>query len=48
MPTRIENAKIACVAFNLNKFRCAMGIQVTIDDPKLLTKVREKEIAVLK
>ena len=26
MPTKIENAKIACIDFNLNKFRCAMGI----------------------
>ena len=42
MPTKIENAKIACIDFNLNKFRCAMGIQITIDDPKALTKVREK------
>lgn len=26
MPTHIENAKIACVDFNLNKFRLQMGI----------------------
>ena len=26
MPTRITNAKIACLDFNLNKFRLAMGI----------------------
>lgn len=48
MPTRIEGAKIACIAFNLNKFRCAINIQVTIDDPKALAEVRNKEVSVLK
>ena len=36
MPTLIKGAKIACVDFNLNKFRLQMGIQVLIDDPKNL------------
>eukprot|EP00117_Sycon_ciliatum_P009403 scpid76817/ scgid11708/ T-complex protein 1 subunit alpha; CCT-alpha len=26
MPTKIENAKIACIDFNLNKFRLQMGV----------------------
>ena len=26
MPTYIENARIACIDFNLNKYRLAMGI----------------------
>ena len=36
MPTEIKNAKIACLDFNLNKFRLQMGIQVLVDDPKNL------------
>ena len=30
MPTHIENAKIACIDFNLNKFRLAMGVSVLV------------------
>jgi T-complex protein 1 subunit alpha len=40
MPTSITNAKIACVDFNLNKFRLAMGIQVLVNDPNDLDKIR--------
>lgn len=40
MPILIENAKIACLDFNLSKFRLAMGIQVMVDDPENLTKIR--------
>ena len=36
MPTIIKNAKIACLDFNLNKFRLQLGIQVLVDDPKNL------------
>jgi T-complex protein 1 subunit alpha len=36
MPTHIKKAKIACLDFNLNKFRLQMGIQVLVDDPKNL------------
>ena len=36
MPTVIKKAKIACVDFNLNKFRLQLGIQVLVDDPKNL------------
>lgn len=48
MPTQIDNAKIACIAFNLNKFRLHMGIQVLIQDPSNLEKVRQKEMDVTK
>lgn len=48
MPTFIENAKIACVAFNLNKFRLHMGIQVLVKDPANLEKIRQKEMDVTK
>ena len=48
MPTKIKNAKIACLDFNLNKFRLQLGIQVLVDDPKNLELIRNKEIDVLK
>lgn len=48
MPTKIVNAKIACLDFNLNKFRLQLGIQVLVDDPKNLEKIRQKECDVLK
>jgi T-complex protein 1 subunit alpha len=34
--------------FNLNKFRLQLGIQVLVDDPKNLEKIRLKECDVLK
>lgn len=48
MPTRIKDAKIACLDFNLNKFRLQMGIQVLVNDPKNLEKIRQKECDILK
>lgn len=33
MPNELENCKVACIGFSLNKFRLAMGIQVLVDDP---------------
>lgn len=42
MPTLIKGAKIACLDFNLNKFRMQMGIQVLVDDPENLEKIRKK------
>jgi len=48
MPTSIKNAKIACVDFNLNKFRLAMGIQVLVVDPNDLDKIRQAEMDVCK
>lgn len=46
MPTHVSNAKIACLDFNLNKFKLQMGVQVLISDPKQLEKVRNREISV--
>ena len=48
MPIRIDNAKIACVDFNLSKFRLAMGIQVLVNDPKNLAEIRKREQDILK
>ena len=46
MPTSIKNAKIACVDFNLNKYRMAFGIQVLVHDPEALDKIRQGEMDV--
>jgi len=48
IPTSIKGAKIACVDFNLNKYRLAMGIQVLVHDPEALEKIRQAEMDVCK
>lgn len=48
MVTSVKNAKIACLDINLHKFKMQMGIQVLIDDPKNLEKIRQKECDILK
>lgn len=44
----VENAKIACVDFNLNKFRLQMGVQVLVNDPKNLAEIRNRELDITK
>lgn len=44
----MENAKIACVDFNLNKFRLQMGVQVLVQDPDNLDKIRQREMDICK
>eukprot|EP00003_Mantamonas_plastica_P005466 TRINITY_DN1438_c0_g5_i2.p1 TRINITY_DN1438_c0_g5~~TRINITY_DN1438_c0_g5_i2.p1 ORF type:complete len:562 (-),score=224.94 TRINITY_DN1438_c0_g5_i2:42-1727(-) len=48
MPQVIEGAKIACVDFNLNKARLAMGIQVLLDDPGKLEDIKKRELDIAK
>lgn len=48
MPMRIDNARIACIDFNLNKFRLGMGTSVLVEDPKNLEKIRQRECDILK
>lgn len=48
MPLRVTGAKIAMVDFNLNKFRLAMGTQISVEDPKNLEKLRQRECDILK
>lgn len=43
MKTRIPDAKIACLDINLQKERMKLGIQITVDDPKQLEQIRERE-----
>ena len=44
----MTNAKIACLDLNLHKFRMLMGVSISIDDPKNLEKVRQREMDILK
>ncbi|KAI5839274.1 chaperonin Cpn60/TCP-1 family [Morchella snyderi] len=47
MPTRIQNAKIACLDINLQKARMALGVHITIDDPQQLEAIREREASMV-
>ncbi|KAL0215812.1 hypothetical protein P9112_007996 [Eukaryota sp. TZLM1-RC] len=48
MPRVIEDVKIACLDFSLQRIRLKMGVQVLIDDPSKLEAVREREITIVK
>lgn len=48
MVTSVKNVKIACLDFNLNKFKMQMGVQVLVTDPKNLEKIRFQECEILK
>jgi len=48
MIKRIDNAKIACIDFNLQKFRMAMGITIQCDDVSKLADVRQREMDITK
>ncbi|CAL5219347.1 g1163 [Coccomyxa viridis] len=48
MPKRVANAKIACLDMNLQKARMHMGIQVLVDNPAELEKIRERESDITK
>ncbi|ORZ30578.1 T-complex protein 1 subunit alpha [Catenaria anguillulae PL171] len=43
MPTKITNAKIACLDINLMKARMHLGVHVIIDDPSQLEAIRKRE-----
>lgn len=47
MPTRIMDAKIACLDINLQKERMKLGVHITIDDPTQLEKIREREAGIV-
>jgi T-complex protein 1 subunit alpha len=47
METRIVDAKIACLDMNLQKERMKMGVNVVIDDPAQLEKIREREAGIV-
>ncbi len=43
MPRRVAGARIACLDMNLMKARMMMGVQVLVNDPNELEKIRERE-----
>ncbi|KAL6744779.1 chaperonin complex component [Haematococcus lacustris] len=43
MPSRLKGVKVACLDMNLQKARMMMGVQVLVNDPKELEKIRERE-----
>jgi len=48
MPKLLTDCKVACVDFNLNKFRLQMGVQVLCQDAEELDKIRQKEMDICK
>lgn len=47
MRTRIPDAKIACLDMNLQKERMKLGVQITVEDPQQLEKIREREAGIV-
>merc|ERR1712048_828869 len=48
MPTSVTDAKIALVDFDLKKYRMSMGVNIVIDSPEELEKVRQRELDITK
>jgi T-complex protein 1 subunit alpha len=48
MPMNVPNAKIALLDFDLKKHRMSMNVNIVIDDPEELEKVRQKEMDITK
>ncbi|XP_063932178.1 T-complex protein 1 subunit alpha-like [Zophobas morio] len=44
MPHVVKDAKIACIDFNLQKQKMAFGVQVLVNEPEELEKIRQREI----
>jgi len=44
MPTMVKNAKIALLDFDLRKFRMQLGVEIKVEDPKELERIRQKEM----
>ena len=47
MKTKIVDAKIACLDMNLQKERMKLGVQITVEDPQQLEKIREREAGIV-
>ncbi|XP_075254433.1 T-complex protein 1 subunit alpha-like [Convolutriloba macropyga] len=48
MPKRIQNAKIACLDFSLQKTKMKLGVQVISENAEQLEKIREREADITK
>merc|ERR1719502_1476263 len=44
MPTSVKPAKIALIDFDLKKHRMGMSVNIVVDDPEELEKIRQKEM----
>lgn len=44
MPLRIQNAKIACLDFSLQKAKMHLGISVVVEDPAKLEAIRREYV----
>ena len=42
MPKKIDNPKIACLDFNLQKTRLKLGVQILVEDPDKLEGIRQR------
>ena len=42
MPKRVENAKIACLDFTLQKAKMHLGVSVVVEDPEKLEAIRKR------
>ena len=42
MVKRVQNAKIACLDFNLMKTKMHLGIHVIVEDPTQLDAIRQR------
>ncbi|KAL4946379.1 hypothetical protein BDV06DRAFT_137054 [Aspergillus oleicola] len=47
MKTRIIDAKVACLDMNLQKERMKLGVQITVEDPDQLERIRERESGIV-
>mmetsp|Transcript_7514 Transcript_7514/g.21448 ORF Transcript_7514/g.21448 Transcript_7514/m.21448 type:complete len:546 (-) Transcript_7514:75-1712(-) len=48
MPTSVASAKIALLDFDLKKHKMGMGVNIVIDDPEELERVRQREMDITK
>lgn len=48
MTKRIENAKIACLDFSLQKTKMKLGVEVLVEDPDQLEAIRDRESDITK
>merc|ERR550537_1719170 len=48
MPTSVKGAKIALLDFDLKKYKMSMNVNIVIDDPEELERVRQKEMDITK
>ncbi|KAJ6400334.1 hypothetical protein OIU84_015898, partial [Salix udensis] len=43
MPLKVSPARVACLDFNLQKTKMQLGVQVLVNDPRELDKIRQRE-----